>query len=648
MDFVIWTGDSARHDKDEQIPRTESEVLELNTMMVNKFTEVFGKDDYENDTDPTNEMIIPIVPNFGNNDILPHNIMFPGPNRWTKQFSSIWKKFIPEEQRHAFQRGGWFYVEVIPHQLAVVSLNTLYLFDSNGAVDGCAKKSEPGYEQMDWLRIQLQFMRERGMKAIIIGHVPPARTESKQSWEETCWQKYALWMQQYRDVVVGSSYGHMNIDHFMLQDFKDIKKKTLKGRNVRVEKNARAALDDDTLTAQTKTEYLSELRTDWAQIPDPPKSKRKSQHCKGFFCELVDYVNELKTDWARLPAPPDANAKSASYMARFHDLMQSMTIRLHKHKKSKTDKYLETIGGPWGESYALSLVSPSVIPNYFPTLRIIEYNISGVTGRSALQSANLEGKRCGGIDEDSNKKRKKKKKKKHHSKKPKFTVPLPPSKGAPPGPAYSPQTFSWLGFTQYYANLTTINNDFPPQQSAGMRAEATDGEEKQANEGKDHDDSNETITPQKKWREGKHSGKHPKTDRPKDHDHHHATFKYEIEYSTRNDSICQLPDLTVRSYLDLARRIGHYGSLKEASELERKEEEKEQEDDDDDHDDHDEREMKGQTMKKHHKKKKHKKKKHHHHKGKGYKVNEPWFTFVRRAFVGAVDDEQLKEEFGIS
>lgn len=60
-----------------------------------------------------------------------------------------------------------------------------YFFDSNAAVDGCAKPSEPGYEQMEWLKVQLGIMRDRNMKVIIIGHVPPAWTNTKQSWDET-------------------------------------------------------------------------------------------------------------------------------------------------------------------------------------------------------------------------------------------------------------------------------------------------------------------------------------------------------------------------------------------------------------------------------------------------------------------------------
>ena len=452
IDFVVWTGDSARHDADERLPRTEKQVLDLNEMLVNKFTEVFGKDDNINDTDPTNDFIIPIVPNFGNNDIMPHNIMTPGPNFWTKRFLHVWRSMIPEEQRHGFERGGWFFVEVIPNQLAVFSLNTLYFFDNNAAVDGCAKKSEPGFEHMEWLRIQLQFLRKRGMKAILMGHVPPARTDGKQSWDETCWQKYTLWMRQYRDVVVGSVYGHMNIDHFMLQDFEQIKKKTAHGRSSAIKEDNRKSLGEK-ISIQSSADYLTDLREDWARIPNEPKSMH-----------------------------------SSNWLGQFYNLID--VVRKKKHE-SKKDKYLQEIGGEWAERYSATLVSASVVPNYFPSMRVIEYNITGVDHRQAPEGPIYAGEEDeyqahGGDDEahdSASTSRKKHKKKKKHHKKQKFTIPSPPSKSSPPGPAYSPQPFTWTSYTQYYANLTRINNDFhdlvsappmPPQQLPD--GENTDGD----------------------------------------------------------------------------------------------------------------------------------------------------------------------------
>lgn len=588
IDFVIWTGDSSRHDSDEEIPRTEQEIILTNKLLVNKFEEVFGKED---DTDPKNDLTIPIVPNFGNNDIMPHNIMQPGSNKWTQKYLSVWRKFIPEEQRHGFSTGGWFSVEVIPNHLAVFSLNTMYLFEHNTAVDGCADRSEPGYQQMEWLRIQLQFVRNRGMKALLMGHVPPARTEAKLLWDETCWQKYTLWLQQYRDVIVGSLYGHMNIDHFLLQDHKDISNKALRGKRHSI---SRTALDDE-LTVQSNADYLTELRAGWSQIPDAPKTKSRSR------------------------SKSKSKSKSSSGSGYFYDLFESINKR-KKHKMTKEEKYLEKIGGQWAERYSVSLVSPSIVPNYFPTLRVIEYNISGLENlpvarancheKMTLQEA--EEAHCfieDEAEEDSieieKKKSDKERGKKKKTRKPKLTIPKPPSKSAPPGPAYSPQTLSLLGYKQYFANLTRINDDFGQDQVVGEEG----------------------------WHNGKHRGKIPHKDKLR----HHNKFKYEIEYDTRNDSVFGLKDLTVRSYVNLAGRIGQYKPPKSDRIEDVDGEDSAATDADVDMVACGDHELAAS-------KKKHKKhgKKHKHRKA----INKVWFTFVNRAFIGTRDDDELHDEFG--
>ena len=591
VDFVIWTGDSSRHDSDDQLPRTEEEIVETNELLVHKFEQVFGKED---DTDPTNDRTIPIIPNFGNNDIMPHNIMEPGPNKWTQKYLSVWKRFIPEEQRHGFSTGGWFSVEVIPNHLTVFSLNTMYFFEHNTAVDGCAEKSEPGYQQMEWLRIQLQFIRNRGMKAILMGHVPPARTEAKLLWDETCWQKYTLWLQQYRDVVVGALYGHMNIEHFLIQDSKDISNKALRGK---MDSISRLALDDE-MSIQSTADYLTELRTDWSQIPDDPNTKSGSSSVSNYVYDLFESVTKKK-----------------------------------KPKKTKEDKFLEKIGGEWAERYSVSLVSASVVPNYFPTLRVIEYNISGLESLPVMHGKSLEETilqdaethhciqddhiqdeekdKDGGLgdpDEIEKKKGKKRKDKKNKkSNKPKIKIPKPPSKSAPPGPAYSPQTLSWLSYQQYYANLTSINNDF------GQDQDQTVGEEK--------------------WHNGKHSGKKPHKDKLR----HHNKFKYEIEYDTRNDTIFGLKDLTVRSFVELAGRIGQYKPPKSdrIGNVDVEDLLTAGQGEDVIACGNHELATLGKKHKKHGKKHKHRK-----------AINKVWFTFVKRAFVGTRDDDELHDEYG--
>ena len=562
IDFVVWTGDSARHDSDESIPRNQEEVLETNRWIAEKFSDIFSEGE-----GPNKALSIPIISTFGNNDILPHNILLSGPNNWLKMYTDIWSDFIPEEQRHGFERGGWYYVEVIPHKLAVFSLNTLYFFDHNAAVDGCALRSEPGFEHMEWLRIQLQFMRDRGMKAILTGHVPPARTDSKKLWDETCWQKYTLWLQQYRDVVVGGLYGHMNIDHFMLQDTKEIDLLLVEG-DVSAKSEIRAMMDEE-LTIESANDYLEELRENWSGLPNP-----------------------------------------APAMEEFDEPAKDQKKK--KGKRSKKDKALEKIGGPWGERFQVTLVSPSLVPNFFPTLRVIEYNITGLDKTATWAKAqsldvvqqfdwlderherivdNEEGDFKAEDGEESISKKKKGKKDKKKPKNPDLIIPSPPSKRSPLGPAYSPQTLTMLGYTQYFANLTFLNNG--------------------------HYDTPGEIDADK-WHEGKHKGKNPKT-KP-----HPKPFQFQVEYDTFSDSIYKMKDLTVRSYIKLAHRIGQYKPEK-GDQIDDLPGENSADDDEDDDNDNEQVDTK----------KKHKKKKHH----KQYEKNKVWLRFIRRAFVGTLEEE---------
>ncbi|KAI0136546.1 Metallo-dependent phosphatase-like protein [Xylariales sp. AK1849] len=596
IDFVIWTGDSARHDSDETIGRSEKQVLASNRMMASKFVSTLSD---------SHGLTIPVIPTFGNNDILPHNIMVGGPNKWLKWYADIWKDFIPEAQRHTFELGGWFFTEVIPNKLAVFSLNTLYFFDRNAGIDDCAHPSEPGFKQMEWLRIQLQFLRNRGMKAILMGHVPPARTASKQNWDETCWQKYTLWLQQYRDVIVGSIYGHMNIDHFLLQDTKDINLAFF-------EKGTK--------------EYNEHARKGKKYNKDLGKTKK---HEDVSVRSSAEYLEDLRNEWARLP-------KAAVHTRG------EMEDERKKKKKGKKDK----LGGEWAERYQLSLVSPSIVPNYFPTIRVFEYNITGLEDvpiwADLLRGAGnerhtqvplfeeddtIENDQESPLelrDEDTEsafdkKKKKKKKKKGKKGKKPKdpyLIVPEPPATTAPPGPAYSPQPLTLTGYTQYFANLTHINNDAP----AFVESDSIDA-------------SDNGQFSAKHWNEGVHKGKKP-GHKPKP-----RKFKFEVEYSTFHDKIYKVKDLTVGSFVDLAYRIGQVAAKSKAladefdaaedgvvyNELDGDAPAVADDESDDDPEFRAEKKHKGKKGKKKHKK------------------NKVWLHFLRHAFVSTVPKEELEE-----
>lgn len=368
---------------------------------------------------------------------------------------------------------------------------------------------------------------------MLIGHVPPARVDSKTDWVESCWQKYTLWQQQYRDIIVGSFYGHMNIDHFMLQDFKNVKKSFRNGKA--------SARDIEMDGTRGESEELSVM-------------------------SAKDYLNDLRNYFAKIPSVAVADEEDA-YEAVSSWLDQTIFSMFKKGKKKPKDP-LHKIGGKYGERYSLTFVGPSLVPNYFPTLRVFEYNTTGLdiaTVAPSISSMEKRGESLHSeqdlfedeadltIDEDDVHKEKSKKKAK-------FKVPKGPSRSSLPGPAYSPQPLSLTGYTQYFANLTHINNDF---------ANALENEE---------DDVSE-----ERWKEGKHKGK-VKKGKP-----HPRKFAYHVEYSTFKDKVFGLKDLTVRTYIDLAKSIG-------------------------------DSEKRGSAK--------------------------MWHTFLRRAFVGAFDPKELEKDFG--
>jgi len=214
------------------------------------------------------------------------NILTPGPNGITNEFSLIWQSFIPFQYHQVFQRGAYYAVEVVPNALAVISLNTLYFYDSNKAVGGCSfnEPDDPGNLELDWLEVQLKIFRDRGMQVWLTGHVPP----SSSNYFPECYVRYVDLALKFQDTVVGHLYGHMNADHFFYVEAADLE------------------LDKDS----------------------PVNALKKGR----------DLYKSLLQEFALLP----------------------------KSKKIDLDEY------------AIINVGPSVVPNPLPTFRIFTYNITGV------------------------------------------------------------------------------------------------------------------------------------------------------------------------------------------------------------------------------------------------------------------------------
>lgn len=436
LDFVVWTGDNARHDSDNERPRTQKEIEDLNKAIAIKFLETFTPD-----KDDPFEQRIPIVPSIGNNDVYPHNIMEAGPNRILQHFSEIWSVFIPESQYHTFQHGGYYASEVVPGKITVVALNTLYFFNQNAAVDGCDNEDEPGTDQMDWLEVELESLRMRKMTAYLTGHVPPAR----KSYSPTCFVRYTDIALRFQDVIVGHLFGHANIDHFFI-----LSQATLQNDSVDAE------AEEDLKEQQRKIQGSSSSTSDQG-------SNRQTA--------LDTWINNNNTS-SRSISPSSLSTASGRTRQRLEQEAMSFdvadedeynafhtTLGLNSYLIELWEQYEDIPKKAKMTDFAIALVAPSVVPTYNPALRVYTYQLAiekperpGQPLQASQQDQNdieaVEYEALG--DSDSNGKKKPKKKPKK---------PRKPTRPANP-PAVPPITFGFpLNYTQYFVNLTMANSE---------------------------------------------------------------------------------------------------------------------------------------------------------------------------------------------
>lgn len=440
IDFVVWTGDNIRHDNDRQYPRYESDIFQMNQHVSDKIYQLFSNEDK---LDPRN-MLVDVIPSLGNNDVYPHNLFSPGPTLQTREMFKIWSPYVPQDQFHIFSRGAYFFKEVVPGQLAVLSINTLYLFQSNPLVDSCDRKKDPGYKLFKWLGVILKEMRSRNMKVWLSGHVPP----NEKNYDISCLRKYIIWSYEFRDVIIGGLYGHMNLDHFIPLD------------------------------AKAAYKSLKRLKKDKKK---KKKKKGKGKSIEGSEFEIPDF--DITCDIDQEEEDLEFEQEEDNDI-----LTQQPPMRITGGIPNNKVRYMETLredlyakikgiskSGIEGERYSIAHVTASVIPTFNPGLRVWEYNTTGLNSLLENQPIYSDWTQffagvdkymeyLDSFDEDedeydddldlsaSNYFTFKKDKT------------LPPKKPAdiPLGPAYTPQTFSPLRYTQYYLDLEKVNSGEKP------------------------------------------------------------------------------------------------------------------------------------------------------------------------------------------
>ncbi|GMM37726.1 endopolyphosphatase [Saccharomycopsis crataegensis] len=458
IDFVIWTGDNVRHDNDRAYPRTEDQIFDVNENISSLMTLKFKGED---SLDPR-AFQVPLVPSLGNNDVYPHNLFALGPTLQSRLLYRTWSSYIPQDQAHVFEKTACFLSEVIPGKLAVLSINTLYLFKSNPLVDNCDKKKQPGYTLFVWLGYTLKELRRRGMKVWLSGHVPPV----PKNFDITCYRKYILWLYEYRDIIIGGVYGHMNLDHFVPLDavaaYQSLKKDTpMPGFQDLV--SAFQELDEDDEDGYISlTELYSAFGIDDSHGAAAAK---------------------LSSELHALGASPGSN--KVSYMDTVNDIFYSSVIsssqgvsqesdkknnkkdKKKKNKKKKKKEYND------GTRYSVIHVAGSVIPTFNPAFRVWEYNVTNFAEEAAnIHTASFEPwddffyglerkiDAIVGSEEDEYTQEYLEIFSLRNGFGAKSDKSLPPKmpSGTGLGPAFVPQTFTPTKFSQFYLDLEAVNS----------------------------------------------------------------------------------------------------------------------------------------------------------------------------------------------
>lgn len=258
------------------------------------------------------------------------------------------------------------------------------------------------------------------MQVWLTGHVPP----SQANWYPRCWTRYGQLVLSFQDTIVGNLFGHMNVDHFFWLDAKD------------------------------------------AFSTTSPHSTLRPSSLSSFTSAPID--DTLLATYRSLPSQ-----KKINY-----------------------------------DDYAIVNVEPSVIPTYLPTLRLWQYNITkpsaGVWKQDLRHSSSDmydsdQDDNCADDDEEEEEQcdivkpllpasvsylfsflpspptivstfldtfysstitaRRRKKKKGGGKKRKKPTPPSIPRHADPNSPSRTNTYLSPLGYTQFYLNLVTANEN---------------------------------------------------------------------------------------------------------------------------------------------------------------------------------------------
>ncbi|KAJ3370710.1 protein transport protein S31 [Kappamyces sp. JEL0680] len=192
-DVVFWTGDSSRHDRDPDLPRSALDV----TQGIQKVATLINSS-FRAGT------VFPVVGNW--------DTRYPQQTELEDYQSlfTVWSILWTESQKLAIQTTfleGGFYSVAITERLSVIALNTIDWYVENSLGD-CKSNNQ----QLMWLGSILEEIRQLHGQVVLIGHVPPLSYLSHPLYHPKCLASFTNIIGEYSDIIMNQYYGHVNRD----------------------------------------------------------------------------------------------------------------------------------------------------------------------------------------------------------------------------------------------------------------------------------------------------------------------------------------------------------------------------------------------------------------------------------------------------
>ncbi|KAJ3369207.1 Endopolyphosphatase [Allomyces arbusculus] len=213
VDAVLWSGDTARHDRDNKLLRPEAEVYAANAQCAALLA---------------NATTAPVFPTVGNLDVHPHNQLAPPPDSRVlpRLAASLTPVLRTASARADFASNGAYVADLAP-TLALINVNAIYWMAENARVPDCTTPNSPGTAMADWLDLQLSLIAHANRTALVMGHVPPASGPAPSThtgngarhtpflasnYKPACATRVLATLDRYAPHVAGMFGGHVNDD----------------------------------------------------------------------------------------------------------------------------------------------------------------------------------------------------------------------------------------------------------------------------------------------------------------------------------------------------------------------------------------------------------------------------------------------------